>query len=63
LKADFRGLIVTMIHKFEAADKNLSTCNVYCLIDERTGPPAATSARSTMAALPRPRSSASPARR
>src|SRR5439155_16864368 len=35
LKADFRGLIVTMIHKFDDADKNLSIRpNVYCLIDE-----------------------------
>jgi type I restriction enzyme R subunit len=35
LKADFRGLIVTMIHKFDKADKNLSTRpNVYVLIDE-----------------------------
>ena len=35
LKADFRGLIVTMIHKFDKADADLSTRpNVYVLIDE-----------------------------
>lgn len=35
LRADFRGLIVTMIHKFDKADANLSTRpNVYVLIDE-----------------------------
>src|SRR5665213_1871099 len=35
LQADFRGLIVTMIHKFDKADANLSTRkNIYVLIDE-----------------------------
>ena len=35
LKADFRGLIITMIHKFEKVDANLTTrSNVYVLIDE-----------------------------
>ncbi|HEY5908999.1 MAG TPA: HsdR family type I site-specific deoxyribonuclease [Verrucomicrobiae bacterium] len=35
LRSDFRGLIVTMIHKFDSADKNLSTRkNVFALIDE-----------------------------
>ena len=35
LKADFRGLIVTMIHKFDKADRDLSVRpNVYVLIDE-----------------------------
>ena len=35
LAADFRGLIVTMIHKFDGADKNLCTrSNVVVLIDE-----------------------------
>ncbi len=35
LKADFRGLIITMIHKFDQADKNLNPrTNIYVLIDE-----------------------------
>jgi type I restriction enzyme R subunit len=35
LKADFRGLIITMIHKFDKADANLSKrTNFYVLIDE-----------------------------
>ena len=35
LKNDYRGLIVSMIHKFEGADANLSTReNVFVLVDE-----------------------------
>jgi type I restriction enzyme R subunit len=35
LAGDFRGLIVTMIHKFDGADKNLCTrSNVVVLVDE-----------------------------
>jgi len=35
LKSDYRGLIVSMIHKFDRADANLSTRdNVFLLIDE-----------------------------
>ena len=35
LQSGFRGLIVTMIHKFDSADKNLCTReNVFVLIDE-----------------------------
>lgn len=54
LKADFRGLIVTMIHKFEAADKNLSTRdNIYCLIDEAHRSTGGDLGTYLMAALPR----------
>ncbi len=35
LKADFRGLIITMIHKFDNTDKNLNIrSNLFVLIDE-----------------------------
>lgn len=54
LKADFRGLIVTMIHKFEAADKNLSLRdNVYCLIDEAHRSTGGDLGTFLMAALPK----------
>ena len=54
LKADFRGLIVTMIHKFDDADKNLSTrTNVYCLIDEAHRSTGGDLGTFLMAALPK----------
>jgi len=54
LKSDFRGLIVTMIHKFDAADKNLSTrANVYCLIDEAHRSTGGDLGTFLMAALPK----------
>jgi type I restriction enzyme R subunit len=54
LKADFRGLIITMIHKFDAADKNLSTRpNIYCLIDEAHRSTGGDLGTFLMAALPK----------
>src|SRR5205823_9478246 len=51
--ADFRGLIVTMIHKFDAADKNLSTRpGVYLFIDEAHRSTGGDLGNYLMAALP-----------
>jgi type I restriction enzyme R subunit len=53
LKADFRGLIVTMIHKFDATDKNLSTrAGVYLFIDEAHRSTGGDLGNYLMAALP-----------
>lgn len=55
LRSDYRGLIVSMIHKFDGADANLSTRdNIFVLIDEAhrsvTGP---TLGNYLVAALPK----------
>jgi type I restriction enzyme, R subunit len=54
LKSDFRGLIVTMIHKFESADKNLCVRpDVYVLIDEAHRSTGGDLGTYLMAALPK----------
>jgi len=54
LRSDFRGLIVTMIHKFDDADKNLTPrANVYCLIDEAHRSTGGDLGTFLMAALPK----------
>lgn len=53
LRADFRGLIVTMIHKFESSDKDLSTReNIFVLIDEAHRSTGGDLGNYLMAALP-----------
>ncbi len=53
LQADFRGLIVTMIHKFESADKNLCIRkNLFVLIDEAHRSTGGDLGNYLMAALP-----------
>lgn len=53
LRADFRGLIVTMIHKFDRADKNLCLRkNVFLLIDEAHRSTGGDLGNFLMAALP-----------
>ncbi len=53
LKADFRGLIVTMIHKFDNSDKNLCVRkNVFALIDEAHRSTGGDLGNFLMAALP-----------
>ena len=53
LQADFRGLIVTMIHKFDSADKNLCTRkNVFALMDEAHRSTGGDLGNYLMAALP-----------
>ena len=53
LRADFRGLIVTMIHKFDGADKDLCTRqDVYALIDEAHRSTGGDLGNYLMAALP-----------
>lgn len=43
LQDDTRGLMVSMIHKFDDADANLNTrTNIFVLVTRRTAPPAAT---------------------
>jgi len=53
LRTDFRGLIVTMIHKFDSADKNLCPrANVFALIDEAHRSTGGDLGNYLMAALP-----------
>ena len=53
LQADFRGLIVTMIHKFDSADKNLCPRkNLFALIDEAHRSTGGDLGNYLMAALP-----------
>jgi type I restriction enzyme, R subunit len=54
LRTDFRGLIVSMIHKFDGADANLCTReNVFVLIDEAHRSTGGTLGNYLLAALPR----------
>lgn len=53
LRADFRGLIITMIHKFDSADKNLCPRkNLFALIDEAHRSTGGDLGNYLMAALP-----------
>lgn len=54
LASSYRGLIVSMIHKFDGADANLSTAdNVFVLVDEAHRSTGGTLGNYLLAALPR----------
>jgi type I site-specific deoxyribonuclease, HsdR family len=54
LRSDYRGLIVSMIHKFDGADANLSTSeNIFVLIDEAHRSTGGTLGNYLVAALPK----------
>lgn len=54
LRSGYRGLIVSMIHKFDGADANLSTAdNVFVLVDEAHRSTGGTLGNYLVAALPR----------